>query len=929
MRRTGASTALIALLCGMVGLLAFGQPYAEATSYDIRMALDTDRDVFQATQTVQYVNPTDEPVDELVFFLMANWGAEENPYLHPSLNEAGYARGFDPTWTRVSSVTDPEGMPLSTRYAPTPPFLQTYSLENGLLFVSLPTPLQPGEQGTLQMAFETKFARGALGDQCLTAGIYIWRFGWNPIAVGPGIFDGENLLPSAHYLVELTLRASLNAYGGADVQEVVAEDENTRIVRWQSDRPVRSVPLVIGPTLQAVSLTVDGVRLESVYRAGGESFARWALTHAAETMELFSARYGAFPGTRVVIAESPSPGLFGMAADGMILLGADAVHMKDMPALGAYDRINEYLIAHELAHLWWGIGIGADFNAENWISEGFAEYMSISLFEERYGAFTPNLLAHLQPGLVENLLSSLFGPLNLRQHLSEMSYLALLKSEFDEPIVQPLADSDAVNGLAIRTYSKGYLVLRALEAILGEEDMQRFLLAAHREWVGRVTTVEALQALAEQASGQDLSLFFDDWVRGIAQSDAAVHGLRSVPGDGTYAVEIDITAPHPAFPLVVQAELEDGTTVRRTLDPGCCDGPVLWETASRVVSITVDPDERLPDINRFNNHWPRKIRITHPFDSGDGLSMIYPLDAYVIDISMFGVSGGFRTDHAWAVQILPSLGSDVALDALAMFQATIGRSDLFMASASFTGLNVSGGTGRIDIELTAERVGFSHPDVGVAGKVWYPQWRNRITLGATGEISDPTAYIAWTAVRDDTPSLFMTQALQLRLGLPGFGRETFGTVRWVGQKRFHLAPQTYLDLTGAADEVLFGVLPRAFLFSLSAMHSFPYLPMGHHQRFVSVDLVLPSYRPSPGYALLNLTRLSAVTPSLFVQGGITEADCEVVCEGETLIEVGAKIRLRLPLFLGEAVSVALGYAWPLVGPEGEPRLFLEWGAGGW
>ncbi len=924
MMRSSVLPTVTACFCVILGFIATAQPYAHATRYEIQVCLDTDRQTLQGSQIVYYVNTADEPVDELAFLLMANWGAEQNPNLHPALTEGSYTRGFDPTWTHVTRVHDADGDPLPTQLVPTPAFLQTYSLDDGLLFVSLPSALGPGEEGAVYMTFETKFSRGALGDQCVTEDIYVWRFGWNPIAVGEGLLEGRFLLPSAQYHVELSLPETLIAYGGADAQVVVSEDSNTRTLRWSSERPVRSVPLVIGPSLLAVSLTVDGVHVESVYRPGGEPFARQALTHVVETLEAYSTRYGPYPGTRVVIAESPSPGLFGMAADGMILVGADAVHMKDMPALGAYDRINEYLIAHELAHLWWGIGIGADFNAENWISEGFAEYLSISLFEERHGAFSPNLLAHLRPGVVEDLLSSLFGPLNLRQHLTEMSYLSLLKAGFDEPIVQPLAESDAVNGSTVRTYSKGYLVLRSLEAMLGEEAMHRFLSAAHREWVGSGTSVIALQALAEEVSGQDLSGFFSEWVFGTAQSDTAVHGVQAVPGGGRHVANVDVTGPHFVFPLVLQASLEDGTTVRKTLNPGHGRGSIRWETPSRIVSVTADPEEILPDSNRFNNHWPRKILISHPFDSADRLSRVYPLDAYVIDISLFGVSGGFRSDHTWTVQLLPSFGPDLGLDGLAVFEASIGRSDTFTASASFAGINLSTGAGRVDIELSAERLGFAHPNVGVVGRYWHPRWRHRITLGAFGEAARPTPYVSWTVLRDNTPSLFMMNAFQLRLGFPGFGYEAFATAHWAGQKRFWLAPLTYLDVTARLDEVLFGDLPRAFLFSLAELQSFQHHPMGHHQRFLALELVLPHRARTPGYALFNLTRLAAITPSLFIQGGMTEADCAVVCETHTLLEIGGKISLRFPLFMGETVSIVLGYSWPLLGPEGEARVFVEW-----
>jgi len=924
---------LIGCMLMIPWMIGWAQQESPVASYDIQVSLDTDQDTLIGSQAVVYVNDTDESLQEITFALIANWGAEANPYLHPALTDAPYTAGFDPTWTEISQVADASGEALPFRIESIPPFLQTFSLDTGLLIVELPAPLEPGAATTVHMDFETKFARAQMADNCVYKDTYVWRFGWNPVAVGPGILDDKFQLPAANYHVKLTVPEDLTAFGGADYQQEVGTTLGLKTVEFSNDHPTRSVPLVIGPDLDFVATEWSGVTIQAVYLPGGESYAREALSYAEEILAYHSEHFGPFAGKRVIIAENPTPGFFGMAADGMVLIGSSFVRLKDMPALGVYDRFNEYLLAHELAHLWWGIGIGTDFNAENWISEGFAEYLSITYFEEQHGGFDPNLLSHLQPGLVEDVLNNMMGHLNLRRQ-SELSYLTLLQLGFDEAIVQPTADSEYLNSITIRTYSKGYLVLRGLEAIIGQQAMYEILVEARDVWGGELLTVEDFRLLAERLTDTDLSGFFDGWIYGDAQFDVAISGFETSETDTGYSSLMYLSGVDDVFPIGIEATLDDGSTIRMEFVPDCCSTiSPPFETELPIASVAIDPDEMLPDGNRFNNYWPRKILVTHPFQLDDGPEIGMPLDAYFIEISATGISGSFRNDHAWSLMILPHinpeiltpLGGEILLDVVGAFGANI-RRDL---GISFTGmiaaLDPLTGEGELNIALTALVLGATHPQTGNAGKYWYPSWQHQLTVGAIGELSHPIPYLSVSTTRDDTLPMYMQNTLTLQLGIPGFGTDPFGTVEWRGIKRFRLAHLLYVDVTASAAETLFEELPNEFLFSLNDLYAFDYLPMGHHQMFAAIELVLPPLVRDSGYAILNLTRLDSITPSVFIQGGRTQANCDIICEPGYRLEAGAALAFTFPAFLGSTIQIELGYAQPLVGVDGQGRIFIGFG----
>ena len=928
---------VLSLIATSICFVASAQNTDLSVAYDIAISLDTEAHTLVGSQTVTLTNISDTAVSDVPFALIANWGAEANPYLSPALSDAQYVHGFDPTWTKIRSVTNDQGAEMTVRFETAQPLFQTYSLANGFLIVELDAPLPPGATTSLIVEFETKFALAMAADNCVYRDTYVWRFGWNPVAIDPSAFGGTFQLPAATYHVTVTVPEDIRVFGGADMQGEIDSSAGLKTIALTTARPVRSVPLILGPKLETVTTDWNGVSIEAVYLPGGESYARAALSYASDILTYHAAHFGPFVGERVVIAQNPTPGFFGMAADGLVLIGSSMVALKDMPALDAYARFNEYLLAHELAHLWWGIGIGADFNAENWLSEGFAEYLSITYFEDRYGGFNPNLLTHLQPGLAEDLLTELLGALNLRQQ-SDLSYLALLQAGFDEPIVQPVADSEYVNGLTVRTYSKGYLVLRALEAIIGKTSMDEILMAAHRQWNGRLLTVDDFRLLAEDVSGSDLSRFFDGWLYGDSQYDVAISGFDTTATTTGYSTRLYLSGVDEVFPTVIEATLKDNSTVRMTLEPHCCAATALpSETQSPIASIVIDPDEMLPDNNRYNNHWPRLLVLTHPFQPEATTEKRLPLDAYVIDISPFGITGRFRNDHAWSLLALPHIDPEAETielgdlgslwDVVGTFTATIRRDLGITLTGTITAWDPLTGEGEMNAALTAHRLGFSHPQTGMAGQYWYPRWRSAFTIGAVGELRRPIPYASLTLVRDDTLSWVMTNTLTLRLGIPGLGTAPFGTVKWRMDKRFRLAHLFYVDLSVSLSETLFEVLPDAFLFAQDALHTFDYLPMGHHQQFASVEVVLPPLVRDSGYAILNVTRLDSMTPSVFIQGGQTQANCDFVCEPGLRLEVGARLTLTFPGFLGSVVTLGMGYAHPLLGIDGQSRVFVDLAGG--
>jgi len=148
----------------------------------------------------------------------------------------------------------------------------------------------------------------------------------------------------------------------------------------------------------------------------------------------------------------------------------------------------ESLIAHELAHQWFGNKITCKTWSDIFINEGFASY-SEALFDEfKYGKarYQATINAHIQRA----------------KTTSKSVYIENPEDEFE------IFDYDL-------SYGKGAVVLHTLRGYLGDElffkTLKNFQNSNH---AFGSATVDDFKIVAEATSGKNLNTFFDQWVYG-------------------------------------------------------------------------------------------------------------------------------------------------------------------------------------------------------------------------------------------------------------------------------------------------------------------------------------------------------------------------------------------------------------------------------
>ena len=196
---------------------------------------------------------------------------------------------------------------------------------------------------------------------------------------------------------------------------------------------------------------------------------------------------------------------------------------------------SEGLVAHELAHQWFGDLVTTEDWSNIWLNEGFATFMGAQY-----------TLAHHGEAQYRHEIFT-----NGEQYKQED------KASYRRPIVERRYSNDS-HMFDATTYQKGSVVLDMLDYVLGHDVLFRGLnhyLNAYRE--KNVTTPDLIKALGE-ATGQDLHWFFDEWVFGAGYPEYKVSATWD-PGSKMEHLKVtqtqDLHEDTPLFRMPVEISI--------------------------------------------------------------------------------------------------------------------------------------------------------------------------------------------------------------------------------------------------------------------------------------------------------------------------------------------------------------------------------------
>ena len=149
----------------------------------------------------------------------------------------------------------------------------------------------------------------------------------------------------------------------------------------------------------------------------------------------------------------------------------------------------ESLMAHEIAHQWFGDAATETQWRYLWLSEGFATYMTLCYLENKYGADT--------------LKSSL--------RADRHKVIAYEKQRFTAVVDTTIKD-DYMKLLNPNSYEKGGWVLHMLRRAIGDEAFWKGISTYYATYRNKNASSADFEKVMASVSGKDLHAFFDQWL---------------------------------------------------------------------------------------------------------------------------------------------------------------------------------------------------------------------------------------------------------------------------------------------------------------------------------------------------------------------------------------------------------------------------------
>jgi aminopeptidase N len=288
----------------------------------------------------------------------------------------------------------------------------------------------------------------------------------------------------------ITAPEQYNVVANGIMTEQSSLSDHLKLTHWSEHVPIPVKVMTFGAARFAVKYAgeADKIPVWSWVFPQNKAEGFYDYSVAIKPLEFYIGLIGEYPFEKLANVQSKT--IYG----GLENAGAIFYYENSVTGLGKAEN----LIAHEIAHQWFGDCVTeADWH-HIWLSEGFATYLTSMYVEHTQGK---------------------------EKFMSDMARSRALVIKSFEKKPRPIIDTTIVNLmdlLSVNSYQKGAWVLHMLRNEIGDESFIEGLESFYKNYRNSNVFSSDFQHIMEEASGRNLGIFFKQWLRMAGQPELSI-----------------------------------------------------------------------------------------------------------------------------------------------------------------------------------------------------------------------------------------------------------------------------------------------------------------------------------------------------------------------------------------------------------------------
>lgn len=272
---------------------------------------------------------------------------------------------------------------------------------------------------------------------------------------------------------------------GRLISEKIDSESGLKVVNWCQEKPhVNYLIALVAGNLNKIESKYKDIPIAFYTPASLIEYAQNSFEDTADMLEFYEKEIGVpYPWNKYYQAVVMDFVAGGMENTTLTILTEGTLHTDETENI----RSSQSLIAHEMAHQWFGDYVTCKDWSHTWLNEGFATF-----YEDLYDGHKNG---------PDSMLAGLY---------STASYLFRDRPEHKPIVYRSYKHAD--DQFDYRTYQKGGWVLHMLRTELGAEMFRKCVKTyLERHALGSVVT-EDFRSVIEELTGRSYDRFFDQWI---------------------------------------------------------------------------------------------------------------------------------------------------------------------------------------------------------------------------------------------------------------------------------------------------------------------------------------------------------------------------------------------------------------------------------